>query len=279
MNLGCATGHPSFVMSCSFSNQVIAQIELFNNTEDYPLGVYVLPKHLDEKVARLHLDALGVQADQAHRRAGRVPRPRPLGPVQARELPLLSRRRRPGRHEPVGEPGGAPETLSHPSRTTGSMMFQSRCAGCDRVGPVLCRTCRFSLAAPPGMPRSTRRDRCRAVRRSCSYRPAGVQVRQPASTRPPFRRAAREPPAGRGCPAQRSRRHHLGTDDQATSPPTWVRSGRAGGAPGGPPTRRSVPKAARAPQRRSPKRVSTVRHGCTAPCSGPAPRRQVSACS
>ncbi|MDW3216469.1 MAG: adenosylhomocysteinase [Ilumatobacteraceae bacterium] len=61
VNLGCATGHPSFVMSCSFSNQVIAQIELFNRTEDYPLGVYVLPKHLDEKVARFHLDALGVR--------------------------------------------------------------------------------------------------------------------------------------------------------------------------------------------------------------------------
>ncbi len=64
VNLGCATGHPSFVMSCSFANQVIAQIELFNNTADYPLGVYVLPKHLDEKVARLHLDALGVKLTQ-----------------------------------------------------------------------------------------------------------------------------------------------------------------------------------------------------------------------
>jgi len=61
VNLGCATGHPSFVMSCSFSNQVIAQIELFNNLENYPTGVYVLPKHLDEKVARAHLDALGVK--------------------------------------------------------------------------------------------------------------------------------------------------------------------------------------------------------------------------
>ncbi len=60
VNLGCATGHPSFVMSCSFSNQVIAQIELFNNVEKYPLGVYVLPKHLDEKVASLHLESLGV---------------------------------------------------------------------------------------------------------------------------------------------------------------------------------------------------------------------------
>ncbi|MEK6663562.1 MAG: adenosylhomocysteinase [Pseudomonadota bacterium] len=59
VNLGCATGHPSFVMSASFSNQTIAQIELFNHTADYPVGVYVLPKHLDEKVARLHLKKIG----------------------------------------------------------------------------------------------------------------------------------------------------------------------------------------------------------------------------
>uniref|UniRef100_UPI000A4A451F adenosylhomocysteinase n=1 Tax=Jiangella muralis TaxID=702383 RepID=UPI000A4A451F len=61
LNLGNATGHPSFVMSNSFTNQVLAQIELFAKTADYPLGVYTLPKHLDEKVARLHLDALGVK--------------------------------------------------------------------------------------------------------------------------------------------------------------------------------------------------------------------------
>jgi adenosylhomocysteinase len=61
LNLGNATGHPSFVMSNSFTNQVIAQIELFTKTENYPVGVYTLPKHLDEKVARLHLDALGVK--------------------------------------------------------------------------------------------------------------------------------------------------------------------------------------------------------------------------
>jgi adenosylhomocysteinase len=61
LNLGCATGHPSFVMSASFSNQVIAQIELFNHTSKYEKKVYVLPKHLDEKVARLHLDKLGVK--------------------------------------------------------------------------------------------------------------------------------------------------------------------------------------------------------------------------
>ena len=61
MNLGNATGHPSFVMSTSFSNQVLAQIELFANTGEYPLGVHIMPKQLDEKVARLHLDALGVE--------------------------------------------------------------------------------------------------------------------------------------------------------------------------------------------------------------------------
>jgi adenosylhomocysteinase len=61
LNLGNATGHPSFVMSNSFTNQVIAQIELFTKTDEYPLGVHTLPKHLDEKVARLHLDALGVK--------------------------------------------------------------------------------------------------------------------------------------------------------------------------------------------------------------------------
>jgi adenosylhomocysteinase len=61
LNLGNATGHPSFVMSNSFTNQVIAQIELYGNAERYPLGVHTLPKHLDEKVARLHLPALGAK--------------------------------------------------------------------------------------------------------------------------------------------------------------------------------------------------------------------------
>jgi adenosylhomocysteinase len=59
VNLGCGTGHPSYVMSSSFANQTIAQIELFGNPGKYPIGVYVLPKHLDEKVARLQLMKLG----------------------------------------------------------------------------------------------------------------------------------------------------------------------------------------------------------------------------
>jgi adenosylhomocysteinase len=61
VNLGCGTGHPSYVMSSSFANQVLAQIELFAHTKNYPIGVYVLPKHLDEKVARLQLSKLGAQ--------------------------------------------------------------------------------------------------------------------------------------------------------------------------------------------------------------------------
>jgi adenosylhomocysteinase len=61
VNLGCGTGHPSYVMSSSFANQTIAQIELFNNTANYPIGVYTLPKHLDEKVARLQLTRLNVK--------------------------------------------------------------------------------------------------------------------------------------------------------------------------------------------------------------------------
>jgi adenosylhomocysteinase len=61
VNLGCGTGHPSYVMSSSFANQTLAQIELFTNTDKYPIGVYVLPKHLDEKVARLQLEKLAAQ--------------------------------------------------------------------------------------------------------------------------------------------------------------------------------------------------------------------------
>ena len=90
MNLGCATGHPSFVMSCSFTNQVIAQIELFTNTDKYPLGVYVLPKRLDEKVARLHLDALGVKLTKLTDEQAEYLGVDPERPLQARPLPLLN---------------------------------------------------------------------------------------------------------------------------------------------------------------------------------------------
>ena len=63
VNLGCATGHPSFVMSNSFTNQTLAQIELWNNSDKYENKVYMLPKHLDEKVAMLHLEKIGVELE------------------------------------------------------------------------------------------------------------------------------------------------------------------------------------------------------------------------
>ena len=74
VNLGCATGHPSFVMCNSFTNQVLAQIALWTEPEKFPLGVHVLPKKLDEEVARLHLDKLGVKLTKLTRQAGRLPR-------------------------------------------------------------------------------------------------------------------------------------------------------------------------------------------------------------
>jgi adenosylhomocysteinase len=64
VNLGCATGHPSFVMSNSFTNQVLAQLEIWLHSDKYENKVYVLPKHLDEKVARLHLKKIGVVLDE-----------------------------------------------------------------------------------------------------------------------------------------------------------------------------------------------------------------------
>jgi adenosylhomocysteinase len=87
MNLGCATGHPSFVMSASFSNQVLAQIELWKHVDDYEKKVYVLPKKLDEEVARLHLDHLGVNLTEMTDRQARyigVPKEGPYKPEHYR---------------------------------------------------------------------------------------------------------------------------------------------------------------------------------------------------
>ena len=101
VNLGCATGHPSFVMSASFTNQVLAQIELFTNHRKYENKVYVLPKHLDEKVAALHLDKLGVKLTALSAAQGQLPQPAAFRPLQTRALPVLTNLRRPvsGAHE------------------------------------------------------------------------------------------------------------------------------------------------------------------------------------
>ena len=117
MNLGNATGHPSFVMSNSFANQTIAQIELFTKPGEYDEPqVYMLPKHLDEKVARLHLDALGVRAHRADQGAGRVPRRRRRRPVQAGPLPLLTHPGTP-RGRSARPPTGTPSAPSSGRRT------------------------------------------------------------------------------------------------------------------------------------------------------------------
>ncbi|MEZ5042238.1 MAG: adenosylhomocysteinase [Saprospiraceae bacterium] len=82
VNLGCATGHPSFVMSNSFTNQVLAQLELWNNNEQYDNQVYMLPKHLDEKVARLHLSKIGVELEELSKDQASYIGVRPEGPYK-----------------------------------------------------------------------------------------------------------------------------------------------------------------------------------------------------
>jgi adenosylhomocysteinase len=83
VNLGCGTGHPSYVMSSSFANQTIAQIELFTETDKYPVGVYVLPKHLDEKVARLQLKKLNAQLTELSDQQARYIGVKKEGPYKA----------------------------------------------------------------------------------------------------------------------------------------------------------------------------------------------------
>ena len=83
LNLGNATGHPSFVMSASFTNQVLAQIELWTRGDDYQPGVYILPKALDEKVARLHLDKIGVKLTQLSREQADYIGVTPEGPFKS----------------------------------------------------------------------------------------------------------------------------------------------------------------------------------------------------
>ena len=82
VNLGCATGHPSFVMSNSFTNQVLAQIELWTNSDAYANEVYMLPKHLDEKVAKLHLAKIGVELTELRQDQASYIGVKPEGPFK-----------------------------------------------------------------------------------------------------------------------------------------------------------------------------------------------------
>merc|ERR1712084_114254 len=93
LNLGCATGHPSFVMSCSFTNQVLGQLDILKNWKEnkgYKNQVYLLPKELDEKVARLHLPALGAELTTLSKEQADCIGVKVEGPLQTRHLPLLS---------------------------------------------------------------------------------------------------------------------------------------------------------------------------------------------
>ena len=137
VNLGNATGHPSFVMSASFSNQVLAQIELWTRPGEYQNKVYVLPKHLDEKVAALHLAKLGVEltrlTDEQAAYIGVAPR----RPVQGRALPVLS-----GSAQPSPRGRGCREA-------TDEAMRQLHCSDAALPHPALRQTPSPSGRGPP----------------------------------------------------------------------------------------------------------------------------------
>ena len=108
LNLGNATGHPSFVMSASFTNQTLAQIELWTKGDEYENKVYTLPKHLDEKVARLHLARIGVKLTELRPEQAAYIGVDAAGPLQARALPLLKRHRLALRREAAATPIAIP---------------------------------------------------------------------------------------------------------------------------------------------------------------------------
>ncbi len=93
VNLGCATGHPSFVMSNSFANQTLAQLDLWKNKDKYKIGIYILPKKLDEEVARLHLEKIGVKLTTLTREAGELSERAGGRTLQGGSLPVLRNRK------------------------------------------------------------------------------------------------------------------------------------------------------------------------------------------
>ena len=221
VNLGCATGHPSFVMSCSFSNQVIAQMELFGNTQQYPTGVYVLPKHLDEKVAELHLGALGVKLTKLTDEQAELPRHRPLRPLQGRALPLLSGSEPPWRArkraEDSGESGAGTAT-----RSARRSFVTSTCVAPSNVSPSTAR--RSGPSADTIVIASTR---CLAVD-GTALQAAGEHLDDQAASAPSADRRAR---GGR-----RAARRRAARATTARSPP--ARTGRCRSSPATPAARR-----------------------------------------
>ena len=135
VNLGCATGHPSFVMSASFTNQVLAQLELWTNPGKYERQVYTLPKHLDEKVAALHLEKVGAELTRLTRQAGRIHRRGAGGAVQVRPVSLLSR----------GAPACRPSS-TWPIRQTSPRLLRGYSIEVTARGAAAAEICRAHLA-------------------------------------------------------------------------------------------------------------------------------------
>ena len=182
LNLGNATGHPSFVMSNSFTNQTIAQIELFTKNDEYEKQVYVLPKHLDEKVARLHLDALGVKLTELTPRPGRLHRRAGRGPVQAGPLPLLGRdpssdiadpRSRRGEARIAGRTGRCPSCARSASASRAERPLDG-----VRVGRVPARHGRDGEPRARAARRAARRSRCARPTRSSTQDDVAAALRR-----------------------------------------------------------------------------------------------------
>ena len=257
LNLGNATGHPSFVMSNSFTNQTIAQIELFTKNDEYEKKVYVLPKHLDEKVARLHLDALGVKLTELRARPGRLHRRAGRGPVQARPLPLLaspatpapaSRHRRPG---PRRRRGGA-DRRGRTGRCRCSRSIRERFARERPLDGVRGRR----VPARHGGDREPRRARSR---------PAGRERRavrgQPALDAGRRRRGARRAARRRGPRPPRRGPRRLRRSTSARSSRAR-RTSRSTTAPTSSPCCTTPARRRRAHARRAPRRRRPASCGC-----------------
>ena len=161
LNLGNATGHPSFVMSNSFTNQVIAQIELFGHADIYEKRVYTLPKHLDEKVARLHLDALGVRLTELTPQQAAYLGVPARGAVQARPLPLLASLGAGSAGMPRAAASGrtrSPISSSPPTARRGSPGRRSRCPCSAQIRERFARAAAARRDPDRGLPARHRGD-------------------------------------------------------------------------------------------------------------------------
>ena len=177
MNLGNAMGHPSFVMSSSFSNQTLAQIELWANPGKYEKKVYTLPKFLDEKVAALHLDKLGVKLTKLRPEQADYIGVKPGRPVQAGSLPVLTSKRSPVcktvsrcLKRKSARLGIRPSVATRSSAADGATNADAQgSAGSQAmlVGPTRSAS-RAALCRPQGLDRHVARQGCRLARGGCN---------------------------------------------------------------------------------------------------------------